>query len=103
MGKDDKKRASLKQASVTVPGVFATLFLTTPVPMQIPAGYYDAARQLYVSAATGEPAFVRTAADGKPIRVADTTGTTCTITTMTGKREAPDDHNDTVQDGFDEG
>jgi hypothetical protein len=86
--------------TATVPTIFAALFLTSPPGLQVEPGCYDAELQLYVSSKTGRPAYVGLSASERT-QLADTTGSRCSISTMTGQRSSPDDHSDSVQDDFD--
>ena len=98
-----KRHSAARQAlaqTVAAPSIFAALFLTTPPGLEVEPGYYDPELQVYVSEKTGQPAYVGLGADERT-RIADTTGSRCSITTMTGQRTSPDDHNDSVQDDFD--
>ncbi len=71
-----------------------------PPGLQVEPGCYDAELQLYVSSKTGRPAYVGLSASERT-QLADTTGSRCSISTMTGQRSSPDDHSDSVQDDFD--
>lgn len=97
--RDSAVRQALAQ-TVAAPSIFAALFLTNPPGLEIEPGYYDSQLQVYVSQKTGRPAYVGLGPDER-MRLADTTGSRCSITTMTGQRTSPDDHNDSVQDDFD--
>ena|SRR5579862_475882 len=90
-----------RRVVAALPSIFAGLFLTNPPSMQVEPGHYDAESQLYLSRRTGQPAFVNPSGDTNGVSPLDTTGSTCTITTMTGSRDNKDDHSDSVQDDFD--
>lgn len=83
------------------PTLFASLFATTPQALFVEPGHYDPESQVYVSDRTGQPAYVKPNSAADAPNPVDTTGSTCSITTMTGKSESRDDHADTVQDDFD--
>ena len=93
-------RQRVPAQTAAVPTIFAALFLTSPPGLQVEPGCYDSELQLYVSSKTGRPAYVGLSASERT-QLADTTGSRCSITTMTGQRNSPDDHSDSVQDDFD--